>query len=261
VLTEIAQQVLGAAAVVGRRVPRDLLVAAIAQPQEAVLAGLEAACRARLLLEDGADAYVFAHDLIREVLEADLGAARRAQLHGQVAGALEGEPVGSLNPAGRAAPELLAYHYVRAGLSDRAVRYLEMAGDHAASQYANKVAEEYYREALVRVDGGDDLTRLREKLGLLLYRIGKYDAMLALLEPAAAAYRAAGDWASLVRVTAWMGWGYAQRGTPPEGIRPIRALLQQLDGHAAAPPRGELYCALGAMPLLQRAVGGGVGGL
>jgi tetratricopeptide (TPR) repeat protein len=238
VLPEIARLVLGAAAVVGRRVSRDLLVAAIVQPQEAVLTGLEGACRARLLLEDGEDAYIFAHDLIREVLEADLGAARRAQLHGRVADALAGEP-------GTAAPELLAYHYVRAGLSDRAAHYLEMAGDHAASQYANKVAEEYYREALERVDRDDDLTRLREKLGLLMFRIGKYDATLALLEPAAAAYRAAGDWAGLVRVTALIGWACAGRGTAPEGIESIRALLQQLDRHTAAQTRGELYCALG----------------
>jgi tetratricopeptide (TPR) repeat protein len=230
--------------VVGRRVSRDLLVAATAQSQEAVLTGLEAACRARLLLEDGEDAYVFAHDLIREVLETDLGAARRAQLHGRVAEALEGEPGGSLKPAGRAAPELLAYHCVRAGISDRAVHYLEIAGDRAASQYANKVAEAYYREALERVDRADVLTRLREKLGLLLFRIGKYDETLALLEPAAAAYRGAGDWAALVRVTALMGWAHAGRGTPRDGVEPLRALLQQLDRHAAAPPRAELYSAL-----------------
>ena len=33
-----------------------------------------------------------------------------------------------------AEPEVLAYHYVRAGALDAAVRHLEQAGDHAASQ-------------------------------------------------------------------------------------------------------------------------------
>ena len=82
------------------------------QPEEAVLAGLEAACRARLLLEEGDDGYAFAHDLIREVVEAELGAARRAVLHRRVAEALEGDP-------GSASPELLAYHYGRGGARTR----------------------------------------------------------------------------------------------------------------------------------------------
>lgn len=240
-LPEIARLVLGVAAVVGRRVSRHALTAAMEHSEDAVLAGLEAACRARLLVEDGDDAYIFAHDLIREVLEADLGAARRAMLHRQVAEALEGDPAG-------AAPELLAYHYVRAGIPDKAVGYLEMAGDRAASQYANGVAEEYYRQALKHLEGlrlTDDVARLHEKLGLLLYRIGKYEEALTLLEAAAATYRSADDWAGLVRVTGWIGWAHAQRGTPAEGIASLRALLRELDQHAAPTPRAELHCALG----------------
>ena len=83
---------LGAAALVGRRAPRALLLAVLGPPEEAVLAGLEAACRAHLLYEDGADAYAFAHDVVREVVEADLGAARRAALHRRVTEVLEQEP-------------------------------------------------------------------------------------------------------------------------------------------------------------------------
>ena len=48
-----------------------------------------------LLLEDGDDAYAFSHDVIREVVEADVGAARRAVLHRRVAEALEREPAGA----------------------------------------------------------------------------------------------------------------------------------------------------------------------
>jgi tetratricopeptide (TPR) repeat protein len=66
-----------------------------------------------------------------------------------------------------------------------------------------------------------------------------------LLEGAAATFRAAGEWASLVRVTAWVGRAYCQRGTLGEGIAALTALLQQLDRTAAAPPLGALYEALG----------------
>src|SRR5437868_418703 len=76
---------LGVAGVVGRRVPWALLVAASGQDEDDVLAGLEAAGQARLLLEAEGGAYAFAHDVIREVVEAGVGVARRAVLHRRVA--------------------------------------------------------------------------------------------------------------------------------------------------------------------------------
>jgi predicted ATPase len=87
-LPEAAREVLRAAAVVGPGAPRALLVAVVARPQEEVLAGLEAACRARLLVEAETDAFRFAQDVIREVVEADLGAGWRTVLHQRMAEAL-----------------------------------------------------------------------------------------------------------------------------------------------------------------------------
>jgi predicted ATPase len=66
-LTQEVQEVLGAAAVLGRRVAPGLLTAVAARPEEAVLAALEAATRAQLLVEEAdAAAYQFTHDVIRE---------------------------------------------------------------------------------------------------------------------------------------------------------------------------------------------------
>jgi hypothetical protein len=69
--------VLGVAAVDGRTVPPAVLVAA-GQAEREALAALDAACRARLLVLQGADGYQFAHDVIREVIEADLGVGQGA---------------------------------------------------------------------------------------------------------------------------------------------------------------------------------------
>jgi hypothetical protein len=55
------------AAVIGRVSQPALLMAVAARPEEDVLAGLEAACRARLLLDAG-NVYQFAHDVVREVV-------------------------------------------------------------------------------------------------------------------------------------------------------------------------------------------------
>src|SRR5262249_41100280 len=76
VLPSAAREVLGVAAVIGRVVPRPLLATIVTQPEDELLAALDAACGARLLEEHGSDAYRFVHDVIREAVEADLGAAR-----------------------------------------------------------------------------------------------------------------------------------------------------------------------------------------
>jgi predicted ATPase/DNA-binding XRE family transcriptional regulator len=101
-LPEVAREVLRALAVVGDGAPRALLVAVVARPEDEVLAGQAAACRARLLVEAEADACRFAHDLIREVVEADLGAGWRVVLQRRAAEALEVQAGGAAaQPAGR----------------------------------------------------------------------------------------------------------------------------------------------------------------
>jgi tetratricopeptide (TPR) repeat protein/transcriptional regulator with XRE-family HTH domain len=161
-LPPAAQTVLGLAAVAGREVPRHLLLDAAAHPEEEVLAALDAATRARLLEEVGAAAYRFPHDLIREVLETDLGAARRAGLHRALTAVLERQP-------GAPPVEALAYHYAQAGEDARAAQWLERAGDQAAGRGASATALEHYASARKHLAGaggeGAALSRLDEKLG------------------------------------------------------------------------------------------------
>jgi len=148
-LSESGREIVAAAAIAGRQVPRGLLLSVLAGPESEMLTGLEELCRARLLLEDGDRAYVFAHDVIREVVEIDVGAARRAVLHRRVAVALETERTASA--------ELLAYHYGRSDARERAAPYPEQAGDQAWAQQARGAAERHYRdllELLEKADGG-----------------------------------------------------------------------------------------------------------
>src|SRR5215831_13716199 len=92
--------------------------------EDVVLEALEGCGRARLLVETGDDAYQFSHDLIREVLLADLGTARRALLHRRVAEALEQGP-------GALPLESLAFHYAQSGETEKVLSYLERSGDAA----------------------------------------------------------------------------------------------------------------------------------
>jgi len=242
-LPATGQEILGAAAIVGRRVPRAVLVAVAGQPEEDVLSGLEAACRLRLLQEEGEEGYAFAHDVIREVVEADVGSARRAVLHRRVAEALKGDPTG-------APPELLAYHHARSGTLDSAVPYLEQAGDRAWTARAHGAAEAHYQMALdhlERLGRTHDAVRVREKLGEVLIQIGRYDAALQVLEPAAIAYGAGDDREGLGRVTARVGEAHALRDTPEEGIARLQPLVERLEQGEAFPAQAALCLRLAVL--------------
>src|SRR5262249_46693035 len=79
-----AQEILAIGAIVGRSVERQLLVevaGTLGQSQREVIAALEILDRTRLLVEGEKRRHQFPHDLIREVVLADLSAARRALLH------------------------------------------------------------------------------------------------------------------------------------------------------------------------------------
>ncbi|HEX6508947.1 MAG TPA: hypothetical protein VF221_15065, partial [Chloroflexota bacterium] len=218
---QAGKEMLAAAAVVGQRAPWGLLTAVAGQTDEAGLAGLEEASQGRLLVESAQGDYVFAHHVIREVVESDLGAARRAFLHGRAAEALESQPAG-------AAPGLLAYHYVRSGHEEKAAAYLERAGDAARERYANAAAAEHYRSALTHLASDADLTRVTLKLGVVLTAAGRYDEAVEVLERAAAHDRSAGDWNGEARDIALLGEVHFRRGTIREGLARVQAMLDSL---------------------------------
>jgi len=220
-LPDAAQELLGVAAVVGRVVPGDLLAATTALPEGEVIASLESVCQARLLIEDGEESYRFAHDLIREVVEANLSAARRKMLHRRVAQALErgqGEP-----PI-----EQLAYHYAQSNQKQKAMGYLEQAADRAAKQYAHAEAEAYYQRLIELAHTQGDRRKegeAREKLGLLLDVVGRMDEAQEMLERSIMIYRSADEIEGLRRGLARLARVYRVRGMPQEGLTWVRPFL------------------------------------
>jgi len=242
-LPEAGRALLGAAAVAGRRAPYALLAATVGRSEDEVLDGLEAACRARLLLEETDGAYAFAHDIVREVVEADLGAARREALHRRVAAALE--------RAAGAAPEVVAHHYTQGGAVEQALPYLERAGDQAWGRRAHGAAEEYYTAALGHLDARGralDAARVREKLGLVFHQTGRFEATIRVLELAMDAYEASDDREGLVRAAAWAGRVYSDHAASRAGIARLTPLVERME-RAGAPPAllATLYEALGVV--------------
>ena len=242
-LPKLAQEILAIAAVVGRGAPRALLLGVMGLPdqdEKKVLEALEAACQARLLLEDGEAAYTFAHDLVREVIVADLSTARRAWLHRQVAQVLE-------QGSDQTPVEVLAYHYSLADDSEQAIKYLERAAVRAQALHAYTEAEQYYSELVRRLDklGRTEMAaQAREKLGDVLMAQAHNDEALAVLEQAVATYEQSGNGAAWQRTLAQVGWVMALRGTPRAGIARIEPLLASLRTSDPSPGLASLYVTL-----------------
>lgn len=110
--------------------------------QEGVEA-LEEAVRSSILREEETETgrpgnYDFTHDLMRDVVYTELGAARRLVLHQRILAVLQSE--------GAQAAEL-AYHALAGGETEAAAHYSVQAGDKALAIFAIEKAIEHYEQA------------------------------------------------------------------------------------------------------------------
>ena len=130
-------------------------------------------------------AYRFRHSLIREAIYKGLLRQPRRHLHARAAWGLETTSPGRLEEVSA----LLGHHYAMAGEVEPAVHYLEVAGDRAASAFANDEAVASYRLALDLLGAEGELApralELWLKLGALFWRLGRYGEGRAALQEAA----------------------------------------------------------------------------
>ena len=156
-LAPAALETLTLAAVLGTDFRLSALRIVARDPRtETLLAHLEAAVAARLVMEDPdeVDRFSFSHALVRETLYERPIASRRLRLHRQVAEALEVAPV----PVHAAE---LAHHYFQArhvGGAAKAVVYSLSAAEAALAIHAYEEAAEQYERALAALEivRGDD---------------------------------------------------------------------------------------------------------
>jgi tetratricopeptide (TPR) repeat protein len=230
------RRVLGAAAVIGRRVSLPLL-ATLGQRLDQtfidVRETIDAACLDHLLVDDGPDGVLFAHDLIREAIESDLGPGMRADLHRWVAEELEQAPSES-------SLEALAYHYSMGGEREKAARYLERSAEHALALRAYVEAARAFGELAAQLEAlgrRREAALAHEQQGVAFTTAAQYDEALAALESAAAFYETYRfDYAhhnvdNLARVLAKIGEAHAQRATSEEGIARLEASLRTFGDH------------------------------
>ncbi|MCK2212491.1 AAA family ATPase [Actinomadura sp. ATCC 31491] len=164
-----AQQILLQAAVIGRDVDLDVLIAVAAGDEDAVIEAVEAALLAGLVTEPGPGLLRFDHDLVRDTLYSDASRLRRTRLHASVAAVIE-----QRTPSDVAA---LAHHYFLADTAEKAVHYAGLAAEQAERRFAHREAAQLWEQAIAAFDRsrgdehGEQPERAKERLRLMLRQI------------------------------------------------------------------------------------------
>jgi class 3 adenylate cyclase len=151
---ELAQ----AAACVGREFTEPLVASVVALRPMELSRALETLVGSGLVSREGEGPrarYVFRHALLQEAAYDSLLKSRRAQIHALLGEVLEREAATQPVP-----PELLAHHFTRAGLPDRAWGHWLSAGRQALGRYALADAIAHLEQALEQALAlGDETAR------------------------------------------------------------------------------------------------------
>ncbi len=204
-LPATAQQVVGAAAVIGAVVDIDLLRDVLPDLTETdVLDAIDALLPRRVFRETGnAGRVEFVHDLLRELPYGDLSSARRQSLHRRV-----GELLERRRTQGQAvSPAILADHFRVAEDRPKALAYALEAAEAASNTYAFKNAIAHLDDALKLLPEDADAAthyRILDKLGIAYSSSGQLDDAIDAYQQALGH---AGD--RVARATAHSGIGEA----------------------------------------------------
>jgi tetratricopeptide (TPR) repeat protein len=222
--------VLAAAAVVGRAFSIEVL-GAMGVP--AAVDAVEDAARAHLIVAapdpSGEDRFIFAHELIRQTLLADLSLTRRRRLHALVAEALERHYPASLD----AQAATIAHHLLEAETAVEAelvFHYLIRAGRYAMGRAAFEEGLRHYERAanMSAARTPAEQAALLFELGNARRSAGHWDTALEAWLQAADAYEQLGDGDGVGQVCLVASYQLAYMGRPQDGVaighRGLRAI-------------------------------------
>ncbi len=176
-LSETGQQLLQAAAVLGRSFTFEMVQAASGRSEEETLAAVEELLW-RGVVREMNGGYDFTHEKMRALAYDQTSLTRRRILHRRAAEALAARSRGQAAPAGE-----IARHFHSAGQAGQAAHFFQQAGEHARSLFANAEAREHFQAALAA--GHPRPETLHDAIGDLHTRAGDYGAALRSYEVAA----------------------------------------------------------------------------
>lgn len=165
-ISPLAHEVAALAATIGRSFTFDLLSQASHLAEDEVVRGLDELWQRRIIREQGANAYDFSHDRIREVVYGEVSPLRRRLLHRHVFQAMEESYRENLD----AVCGQLAVHSEMAGLLPQAVSYYRRVATVAHQLLAYPELETHLRKSLALFDKlPATQEHLQQKLDILTY--------------------------------------------------------------------------------------------
>jgi DNA-binding SARP family transcriptional activator len=147
-LSPPARELAEVAATIGREFTFAVLSRASHVDEDVLVQAVDELWRRRIVREQGADAYDFSHDKLREVAYAGLSAARKRWLHRRVAQALEKAHAGDLD----AVSGQVAAHYEHADEPQQAIPYYRRAALVAQRIHADDEVTRYSRRGLTLLE-------------------------------------------------------------------------------------------------------------
>jgi eukaryotic-like serine/threonine-protein kinase len=239
-LSEESNQVLAQAAAMGREFDVEVLATVADCERDVVTRALREAVEARVLSElpRAPGRFVFSHALVRETLYAEIPAARRVQLHGEIGEALirrYGDDIDSHLAE-------VAHHLLEAapgGEVDRAVEFAERAAERASRQLAHEEAVKHLERALEAAESAaaaarDRRLRLLLELGEARTKAGRFAVARDTLDEAADLAQDIGDDESFVAATLGMVAVAEAGGVDERVLALVRRSLEKVgDGDSA----------------------------
>ncbi|MBU0705383.1 MAG: tetratricopeptide repeat protein [Chloroflexi bacterium] len=252
-LPQDLQDVLRNAAVIGLQFSARLLeeVESRLHGPASVLPPLERLAGLGLLekrVQAGEQVYAFRHVITQETIYRSLLRSQRPGLHRTVAESIEALYATDLTNQA----EVLALHYDRARVRDKAMRYTLLSGDRARERFANREAIEYYSQALQLSQHLGQCQAERWQavvgLGLVEQHIGEYEDAIACYQAALDEWEKAPPEAR-AQVFLRLGQVWNRRGDMQEADEGLHKALAQIDQADDALPalRAQVYSELGVL--------------
>lgn len=160
------------------------------------------------LVEVERDSVRISHELFRSTLYRRLSETRRALIHGRIA--LHLEATGSGDVVGE-----LAIHYARAGESEKAVQFAQIAAQEALSTGAITAAAQYFEVVVTNTDDAAERANATGELGRTLHMDRQIERANAMLEVAAMRLRDVGNSHQARRMDIWRVEGLSELGALP----------------------------------------------
>jgi class 3 adenylate cyclase/tetratricopeptide (TPR) repeat protein len=224
-LAEPLKQLLQGASVIGRRFGTSLLARVLEVMEHEVRARLEDLHGLDFIFpstEDPERMYSFKHALTQDVVYAGLLERRRRQHHASAGRGLEDLYVGRFDEV----VELIAYHFGRGQVWDKATGYLRQAALKAQRKSAHREALTWLEEALAALrhlpetrDTQEQGIDVRLELRGSLYPLGDFERMLGYLEEAEAMATTIADRRRLALVSIHTAEYFRQTGRFTEARR------------------------------------------